>query len=173
MRPCPSRSAYPATLAIVQSELSFLSCGFDRAAPAEKEAVQPPAAAVIGRWWRRSTMTPSAKTSLNRDWDTPGLGAVEVEPHVGGRSDQPGQDVVATSAPHHDAGPAKIDMTLAEGLDMTTSGAGQHRGGDIESQDLCEGTPGGVAVDVRWFSHRSPLLSYWLGPNRSVRMADG
>jgi hypothetical protein len=49
-------------------------------------------------------------------------------------------------------------MTLGEGPDATTTDAGQRRGGDIESQHVCEGARGGVTVDVRRFCHYSFFL---------------
>ena len=45
-----------------------------------------------------------------------------------------------------------------EGGDATTAGAGQRRGGDIESQHVREGTRGGVTVDMRRFCHHSFFL---------------
>jgi hypothetical protein len=71
---------------------------------------------------------------------------------------QPGQDVSATGAAHHDAGRAVIDVTLGEDPRATTFPAGQHCGGDIESQHFCEGARGRVSVDVRWFGHHSSFL---------------
>jgi hypothetical protein len=66
--------------------------------------------------------------------------------------------VVAVRAAHHDARGAVIDVTFGEGYGATTSGAGQRRGGDIESQHVCEGTRGGVTVDMRRFCHHSFFL---------------
>jgi hypothetical protein len=66
--------------------------------------------------------------------------------------------VVAARAANHDARGAVIDVSLGEGSDATTSGAGQRRGGDIESEYFCEGARGGVTVDVRRFCHHSFFL---------------
>jgi hypothetical protein len=81
--------------------------------------------------------------------------------------------VAAARAAHHDARGAVIDVTLGEDPDATTSSAGERRAGDIEPEYFCEGTRCGVPVDVGRFRHRSFFLDYPLGPNRSVRMADG
>jgi hypothetical protein len=51
-----------------------------------------------------------------------------------------------------------INVTLGEGYGAATAGAGQRRGGDIESQHVREGTRGGVTVDVCRFCHDSFFL---------------
>jgi hypothetical protein len=50
-------------------------------------------------------------------------------------------------------------MTLGEGCDATTAGAGQRRGGDIEPQHAREGARGGVTVDVHRLCHYSFFLN--------------
>jgi hypothetical protein len=66
--------------------------------------------------------------------------------------------MVAARAAHHDARGVRIDVTLGEGPDATTSGAGHRRGRDIEPEHFFKGTRGGVTVDVRRFCHHSFFL---------------
>jgi hypothetical protein len=86
------------------------------------------------------------------------LSAAHVEPHIGWGLHKTAQNVVASRAAHHDARGTVIDVTLSESPDATTSGAGQHRGGDIEPQHFCESACCGVTVDVYRFCHLSFFL---------------
>ena len=87
--------------------------------------------------------------------DPPRLRAAQVEPYVGRRLREPGQNVIATRAAHHDSRSAVINVTLGEGREHATAGAGQHRVGDVESEHVREGTRSGVTVDMRRFGHAS------------------
>jgi hypothetical protein len=81
--------------------------------------------------------------------------------------------VVAGRAAHDDARGAVVDTTLREGDNASAVGAGEPRGGDIESEQVRKGTRDGITVEVRPFCHHSFFLDYPLGPNRSARIADG